>query len=117
MNYSIGISDYELMLRIGCHPGERLHKQPVYFTADLNVNSNAHETDAIEDAPNYYALSEQIKAHTEANEYALLERLCHDIGTILLSDERVNNALVSVHKPKALPNAESASVSMSFSRV
>ncbi|MDA1353296.1 MAG: dihydroneopterin aldolase [bacterium] len=116
MHYSIGIADYELVLRIGCHPGERLHKQPVYYSVELSVLGNAHDTDDINDAPNYYSLSEAVKSQCESKEYALLERLCYDIGQLYLSDERVIEVVVTVHKPEALPNAQSASVTMSFLR-
>ena len=116
MKYTIGIHDYQLNLRIGCHPKERDRVQPVFMTLSLNVESNAHDTDNIEDAPDYYFLSERIRDVTEANEYALLERLAVEIGGILLGEPRVISALVTLNKPEALPNAKSASVSMHFER-
>jgi dihydroneopterin aldolase len=113
MQYEIGIHQYELSLKIGCHPGERIHAQPVFYDATLLVESVANETDNIDDAPNYFSLTESIRDSVSGTEYALLERLAVEIRDYFLSDTRIMSARVSVFKPKALPHAQTVSVTVS----
>lgn len=93
----------------GCHganPGERDRPQPFHIDLAFDLDlSRASESDALEDTVDYARVYERVMEIVEKRSYALLERLAADIVEILLAEQRVTRAEVTIAKPGLLDGA------------
>jgi 7,8-dihydroneopterin aldolase/epimerase/oxygenase len=93
----------------GCHgnnAGERDRPQPFHIDILLSVDlSRACESDRLEDTIDYSRVYTQVMDIVEQRSYALLERLGADLLNVVLSDERVVRAEVTIAKPELLDGA------------
>lgn len=102
---------------IGIHDWERRQKQLVRI--DLTVHCNTHNaarTDAIEDTVSYGDVARLVSDLAERSDYSLIEALAGAIAETLLAGFDIQSVTVVVHKPGAVANADSVSVSIHRSR-
>lgn len=92
--------------RHGANPGERDNPQP--FDIDLTIEldlARAQATDNLEDTLDYAALHAKVVDTVAATSYALIERLAAQILDVVLQDERVAQAKITIAKPAILDGA------------
>lgn len=109
----------DLLLRgiIGINPDERTKKQDILLNIVLYTNiRRAAETDDINDATNYKAISKRVIEYVEASEHLLVERLVTEVARLILTEYPVERATVRVEKPTALRFARSVGIEIERTR-
>ena len=103
------IRDLELLARIGVHGHEQGKPQPVRINVALmaRVESGA---DKLDNAVDYEAVADKIRAIASAGHINLAETLAERIADACLEDARVTRARIRVEKLHALAGAEAAGV-------
>ncbi len=108
-----------LLLRayIGIKEEEINNQQDVVINVELTYDaSEAIHQNEIAAALNYRTITKQVIAHVDGNRFALLERLTHEVLSIVMEHEAVQWAQVEIDKPHALRYAESVSVCLEAHR-
>jgi dihydroneopterin aldolase len=103
------IRNLELLVRIGVHGHEQGMPQPVRINVSLWTRT-APDGDKLENAVDYEAVTESIRAIIAAGHINLAETLAERIAAACLEDTRVTRTKVSIEKLHALPGAEAAGV-------
>ena len=113
----IKINDLKVRTIIGAHPWERVNKQELVITITIEYDaSQACRSDRLKDALNYENVVNQIMKIVKRSRYTLLEKLASRILDIVMSDRRVERALVCIDKPHAIPEARCVSFELSSQR-
>jgi len=105
----IFIRNLELLARIGVHGHEQGKLQPVRINVALTGEIDAGH-DRLENAIDYEAVADKIRAIVAADHINLAETLAERIAAACLDDKRVAKVCVRVEKLHALPGAEAAGV-------
>ena len=111
----ISIQNLELLMRIGIHGHEQGKPQPVRINVWL-IGEFDSGADRLENAIDYEAVAERIRAIVGAGHINLAETLAERVAAACLEDRRVQNARVRVEKLHALPGAEAAGVEIERTR-
>lgn len=103
---------------IGMYEWEKEFKQPLHLDVELTTNfQKASETDDIEGTVDYKHLSDELIRMTEQQSFDLIEtlgeRLCQHIFQCYPS---VQSLKLTIHKPQAVPQAQSVGVELTRSR-
>jgi len=109
------IRNLEVLSRIGVHGHEHGKPQPVRINVTLTANITPMD-DRLENAVDYEAVTEKIRAIALAGHINLAETLAEKIASTCLEDTRVVRARIRVEKLHALPGAEAAGVEIERSR-
>lgn len=114
---TVRIKDLLLRAFIGIKEEEIRNQQDVLINVRLTYDATAaiNEND-IRAALNYRTITKQIISHVEGKRFALLERLTHEVLSIVMEHEAVSWAAVEIDKPHALRYAESVSVCLEAHR-
>jgi D-erythro-7,8-dihydroneopterin triphosphate epimerase len=113
----IRIKDLLIRTIIGFNPDERKNRQDVLINIEIEVDTQiATETDEPDGIYDYKAITKQVITLVQESQFNLLEKLTHEILSVIMNDERVKRAKVEVDKPHALRFAESVSVVMEEKR-
>jgi 7,8-dihydroneopterin aldolase/epimerase/oxygenase len=89
------------------------------FVIDLNLGVDtraAAASDDLHDTVDYGSLVARVKAAVESDPVDLIETLAQRISAVCLSDDRVEWARVTVHKPGAPIEAAFADVTLTITR-
>lgn len=82
----IEIQNLRKRLKVGCTPEERAFPQMVSFDITLQLDApRSFETDDIADTVDYMKVIEKIDILCESGEWRLVEKLCYDFGSEILS--------------------------------
>ena len=103
------ICDLELLARIGVHGHEQGMPQPVRINVVLDVAAPPRD-DRLEEAADYEAVANGVRAIVAAGHINLAETLAERIAEACLKDKRVTWARVRVDKLHALQGASAAGV-------
>ncbi len=103
------IRNLEILARIGVHGHEHGKPQPVRINVALTADV-APVDDRLENAVDYEAVTERIRAIAGVGHINLAETLAERIAAACLEDSRVNQARIRVEKLHALAGAEAAGV-------
>lgn len=96
---------------------ERREGQPFVVDLTLGIDSTpAAASDDLRDTVDYGSLVASVLAAVETDPVDLIETLAHRIAGVCLSDERVEWASVTVHKPDAPIEATFADVALTITR-
>src|SRR5207248_9711165 len=95
------IRDLELLARIGVHGHEQGKPQPVRINVALTASFESG-SDRLENAVDYEAVADKIRAIASAGHINLAETLAERIATACLEDRRVTSARIRVEKLHAL---------------
>ena len=109
------IRNLEVLARIGVHGHEHGKPQPVRINVALTTSMTATD-DRLENAVDYEAVSEKIRAIASDGHINLAETLAERIAATCLEDARVVRARIRVEKLHALAGAEAAGVEIERSR-
>ena len=93
---------------IGTLPEERVKKQDVIINMTLFTNHNPAASDDLADAVDYRNIVNPTIKLVETAEFFLIEKLALEIVKLCFSDARI----VTVEKPRAIPYAASAGVTV-----
>ncbi|MBD3657298.1 MULTISPECIES: dihydroneopterin triphosphate 2'-epimerase [Marinobacter] len=114
---TVRIKNLLLRTYIGIKEEEINNQQDVLINVRLTYDaSEAVNNNEIESALNYRTITKQIIRHVDGNRFALLERLTHEVLSIVMEHEAVQWAEVEIDKPHALRYAESVSVTLQAHR-
>ncbi|SFR48061.1 D-erythro-7,8-dihydroneopterin triphosphate epimerase [Marinobacter gudaonensis] len=114
---TVRIKDLLLRAYIGIKEEEINNKQDVLINIRLTYDATAAiNENEISAALNYRTITKQIIQHVDGNRFALLERLTHEVLTIVMEHEAVQWAQVEIDKPHALRFAQSVSVCLEAHR-
>ena len=114
----ITIHNLRLRTYIGFNPEELSKPQDVVicarilYRADAACNSDDEST-----ALNYKTITKKIIAHVEQGQFRLLEKLSADLLAIVMAEQAVTQAQVTVDKPHALRFADSVGITLGATRV
>ncbi|KPP97470.1 dihydroneopterin triphosphate 2'-epimerase [Marinobacter sp. HL-58] len=114
---TVRIKDLLLRAYIGIKEEEINNQQDVLINVRLTYDAaDAINQNNIGAALNYRTITKQIISHVDGNRFALLERLTHEVLSIVMEHEAVSWAAVEIDKPHALRYAESVSVCLEAHR-
>ncbi len=114
---TVRIKDLLLRAFIGIKEEEIRNQQDVLINVRLTYDATAAiNENNIRAALNYRTITKQIIGHVEGKRFALLERLTHEVLSIVMEHEAVSWAAVEIDKPHALRYAESVSVCLEAHR-
>jgi len=114
---TIHIKNLRLRTFIGIKDEEINNQQDVLINAAIRYDaSKAIRENCIESALNYRTITKQIIKLVEDNRFALLERMTHEILSIIMTYQDVVDATVEIDKPYALRYADSVSVTLTATR-
>jgi D-erythro-7,8-dihydroneopterin triphosphate epimerase len=114
---TVRIKDLLLRAYIGIKDEEINNQQDVLINVRLTYDATeAINRNEISAALNYRTITKQIIAHVDANRFALLERLTHEVLNIVMDHQAVTWARVEIDKPRALRYSDSVSISLQASR-
>ena len=112
----IHIKDLLCRAIIGTLPEERVQKQDVIINITLFSDHTAAASDDLADAIDYRDIINPTIKLVETAEFFLIEKLALEIVKLCFTDTRVERAIVTVEKPRAVPYAASAGVTVDRSR-
>ena len=108
----IHIKDLLCRAIIGTLPEERVQKQDVIINITLFSDHSPAASDDLADAIDYRDIIGPVIELTETSQFFLIEKLALEIIEICFTEIRVERAIVSVEKPRAVPYAASAGVTI-----
>jgi 7,8-dihydroneopterin aldolase/epimerase/oxygenase len=113
----IRLHGIEVWARHGATPGERQHGQPfvVHVTLELDLEA-AGASDDLADTVDYGPLAARVAEAAGGGPYQLLETVARRVLDVLLADDRVTGAEVTVEKPHAPLPVAAAGVSVTLRR-
>ncbi len=112
----IHIKDLLCRAIIGTLPEERVQKQDVIINITLFSDHTAAASDDLADAIDYRDIINPTIKLVETAEFFLIEKLALEILKLCFTDGRVERAIVTVEKPRAVPYAASAGVTVDRTR-
>ena len=113
----ISITNLRLEAIIGFNPEERLNKQPLLISYSIEYNSiKAEKSDDVDDAINYKKVNKSIIKMVESSSFNLIEALTSQILQLIIQDERVQKAVVTVDKGTALRYADSVAFTIEYNK-
>ncbi|OED43621.1 hypothetical protein ACH42_09645 [Endozoicomonas sp. (ex Bugula neritina AB1)] len=102
----VKIERIETQAIIGAYEFEWEAPQPLILDLELATNFNkAFASDALDDALNYDAITQTVRAFCEQSRYELLEALAGGLIRRVMDDYPVDKMAVKIRKPEALKHA------------
>ena len=96
---------------IGCYDWERDIRQTLVFDLEFKTDfSRAAQTDALEDALDYAAISQRVIAVCDASRFQLLEALAEHLASLLLEEFDISGLRMTINKPGAVSEADGVGV-------
>ena len=107
----IFIRDLALRCIIGIYPEERREKQDIIINVEMHCDlRKAGVSDDLIDTVDYQAVKQAILKLVEDRHFQLIESLAEKIAAIALTDEKVQQVVVTIDKPGALRFAKASAV-------
>ena len=96
---------------IGCYDWERDIRQTLVIDLELKADfTRAAQSDALEDALDYAAISQRVIAACDAARFQLLEALADHLAAMLVIEFAIAGLRMTITKPGAVPEAEGVGV-------
>ena len=96
---------------IGCYDWERDIRQTLVIDLELEADfARAAQSDALEDALDYAAISQRVIAVCEGSRFQLLEALAEHVASIVLAEFSIERLRMTITKPGAVAEAEGVGV-------
>ena len=98
---------------IGCYDWERDIRQSLVIDLELKADfTRAAQTDALEDALDYAAISQRVIAVCNQSRFQLLEALSDYLARVLLKEYPVTRVRLTITKPGAVTEADAVGVAI-----
>lgn len=105
------ISELRVDTVIGVYDWEREIRQTVVLDLEMaSDNVRAAQSDSIEDALDYAAISARLQAFIEASEFQLIETLAEQVATLLRAEFAISWLRLRLSKPGAVASAKEVGV-------
>ena len=96
---------------IGCYDWERDVRQTLVIDLELKADfTRAAQTDALEYALDYAAISKRVIAVCDESRFQLLEALADHLAAIVLAEFSIERLHMTINKPGAVAEAEGVGV-------
>ena len=96
---------------IGCYDWERDIRQTLVIDLELKADfTRAAQSDALEDALDYAAISQRVIAVCDASRFQLLEALAEHLAAIVLAEFSIERLRMTITKPGAVEAADGVGV-------
>ena len=96
---------------IGCYDWERNIRQSLVIDLELRADFiRAAQSDALEDALDYAAISRRVIAVCDESRFQLLEALAEHVAAIVLAEFSVSGLRMTITKPGAVSEANGVGV-------
>ena len=96
---------------IGCYDWERDIRQTLVIDLELKADfTRAAQTDALEYALDYAAISRRVIAECDESRFQLLEALAEHLAAIVLAEFSVSGLQMTITKPSAVSEADGVGV-------
>lgn len=111
MNDTVFIQGLKAASVIGCYNWERDIRQTLVIDLELKVDfTRAAQTDALDRALDYAAISQRVIAVCDESRFQLLEALADHLAAILLAEFSIERLRMTITKPGAVAEAEGVGV-------
>lgn len=111
MTDTLHISGLRILTHIGVYAWEQRIKQPLLLDITLFLSKRV-EADALDQTLNYDALCQEITLLVESLHAALIETVAESVASFIKAHFSVMRVQITVHKPHAIRNASSVSISI-----
>lgn len=111
MTDKVFIRDLRIPTLVGIFEWERRIRQEIRLDIEMGFDiRKAAGSDNIEDALDYKAVSQKVKAFVEGSEYQLVEALAENIARLILDEFEVNSVKLTLNKTGAVRDARDVGV-------
>ena len=105
------IKQLEVISTIGVYDWEKSLQQKLYFDLEMAFdNKPAAANDNINLALNYFSVSEVLTQFAQTHQFELIETMAEQVAALIMQQFSVPWIKVTLHKPGALPKAQSLGV-------
>jgi len=105
------IKQLEVISTIGVYDWEKSVQQKLYFDLEMAFdNRPAAAADEIDLALNYFSVSERVTEFARQNQFELIETMAEQVAALIMHEFNVPWIRLTLHKPGALPKAQSLGV-------
>lgn len=105
------IKQLEVISTIGVYDWEKSLQQKLYFDLEMAFdNKPAAASDDINLALNYFSVSEMVSQFAQNHQFELIETMAESVAALIMKEFAVPWIRVTLHKPGALPKAQSLGV-------
>ena len=105
------IKQLEVISTIGVYEWEKSLQQKLYFDLEMAFdNKPAAEHDDIKLALNYFSVSEKVSQFAQNHQFELIETMAESVAALIMKEFSVPWIKLTLHKPGALPKAQSLGV-------
>lgn len=105
------IEQLEVITTIGVYDWEQKIKQKLVLDIEMAHNNQlAGVSDDVEDALDYFSVSQAVLSHVEQGRFLLVERVAEEIASLIIEQFNVPWLRLKVRKPGAVPQAASVGV-------
>ena len=115
---TISIVDLEVTCIIGILPNERVKQQTLLLDIYLDVDfGDSNIADDINETIDYTKIAEMATQLAITKKYKLIESLCSDLNNLFLDTYKIiQQSIITVKKPNAIPKAKYATFTMEKTR-
>ena len=107
------LTELKIETGIGIWEGEKRTPQTILIDLEMQTDiKKASETDSIEDALDYKAITKRIKDFMENNQFELIETLAERIAQLILQEFNVPWLRLSVSKPFAIRDSKNVGLTI-----
>lgn len=105
------IKQLEVICTIGVYDWEKSLQQKLYFDLEMAFdNRPAAKSDDINLALNYFSVAEVVNKFAQTHQFELLETMAERVASLIMQEFAVSWIKLTLHKPGALPKAQSLGV-------
>ncbi|OBT07380.1 dihydroneopterin aldolase [Vibrio sp. UCD-FRSSP16_10] len=105
------IEQLEVITTIGVYDWEQEIKQKLVLDIEMAHNNQpAGKSDDVEDALDYFSVSQAVLSHIENGRFLLVERVAEEIAALIMNQFNVPWLRIKLRKPGAVPQAASVGV-------
>lgn len=105
------IKQLEVLATIGVYEWEKSLQQKLYFDLEMAFdNKPAAASDDINLALSYFSVSERLTEFVHNHQFELIETMAESVAALIMKEFSVPWIKLTLHKPGALPKAQSLGV-------
>jgi dihydroneopterin aldolase len=109
----IVLTELKIETVIGIWEWEKRNPQTILIDLEMQTDiKKASETDSIEDALDYKAITQRIKNFTKNNKFELIETLAEKLAQLILQEFNVPWLRLSVSKPFAIRDSKNVGLTI-----
>jgi dihydroneopterin aldolase len=108
---SVFIQQLEVITTIGVYDWEQTIKQKLVLDIEMaHNNAPAGKSDDVNDALDYFSVSQAVIQHIESGRFLLVERVAEEVAELIRTQFSVPWVSIKLTKPGAVPHAAGVGV-------